>query len=93
MSRCSDREIRSGKADGTIKLLEPEYFPHGGKYEKRLTNSQIKKLMMFLNSTYKKNKRFIGTDWEYVVMIWNGNNSKMNIDEDTPMPDYTKLNV
>lgn len=90
---CSDREIRSGKADGTIKLLEPEYFPHGGKYEKKLKNSQIKELIKFLNKPFTKFKRFTGTNWEYIVSMWNGNNSVMNIDEDTPMPDYTKLNV
>ena len=31
------------------------------------------------------------SNWEYLVMTWNFNNSNMNIDEDIPMPDYTKL--
>lgn len=72
-----------------IRLDKPEYFHHTGK-EGTLNSKQLKELIEFLNSPFSKPK-FNGTNWDYMVMIWNMNNSKQNVDEDMNIPDYSKL--
>lgn len=72
-----------------IKLEVPEYFNHEGK-EDKLSSKQKKELNEFLRKPFDRPK-FQGTNWDYIVMIWNMNNSDKNIDEDQEIPDYTKL--
>ena len=71
-----------------IRIDKAEYFHHTGKED--LLNSREKRdLVKFLQSK-SKNKRF-ETNWEYLVSMWNDNNSNILIDEDSRMPDYTEL--
>lgn len=83
-----DAETRGQKFHTCIRIESPEYFHHTGK-EDYLNSSMRKELVRFLKSK-SKNKRF-SSNWEYLVSMWNDNNSKMNVPEDIPMPDYTKL--
>ena len=71
-----------------IQITKAEYFLHGGK-QMTLNSSQRKELVEFLASK-PRNKRF-KTNWEYLVSMWNDNNSDVEIDESIEMPDYKEL--
>ena len=47
-----------------------------------------KELIDFLKSSYRGRSETI---WQHLIDTWNDNSSKVEIDEYTPMPDYTKL--
>lgn len=83
-----DVNTKGKKFHTCIRIDEPKYFHHTGK-EDVLNSGDRKDLVMFLNQQ-PKNKRF-KTNWEYLLSMWNDNNSSVEIDEDIPMPDYTKL--
>lgn len=83
-----DAETRGQKFHTCIRIESPEYFHHTGK-EAYLNSSMRKELVSFLKSK-SKNKRF-SSNWEYLVSMWNDNNSKINVPEDITMPYYTKL--
>lgn len=83
-----DASTKGNKYHTCIRIDKPEYFHHTGK-EDILNHKDKKDLMNFLNSK-PKNKRF-KTNWEYLVSMWNDNNSKIQVDEDKSIPDYTKL--
>ena len=84
-----DAETRGQKFHTCIRIESPEYFHHTGK-EDYLNSSMRKELIKFLKSKPTKLKRY-DTNWEVVVDMWNANNSKANVPDDLPMPDYTKL--
>lgn len=73
--------------EGCIKILVPEYFDHGSK-NMHLNSSQRKELVRFLRS---KHKKLNITNWEYLIILWNDNNSDVIIDDELEMPDYSKL--
>lgn len=75
--------------EGAIKLTSAEYFKHG-KYKAELNSKQRKDLVEFLMSK-RHNKRYSGTNWNYIVDMWNDNNSDVYLDEDTEMPDYRNI--
>lgn len=81
-----DKTTLGSKFHTCVKIELAEYFHHTGK-EDTLNSKQRKLLVNYLSST---NRRGL-SNWEYLVTTWNYNNSNMNIDEDLPMPDYTKL--
>lgn len=81
-----DKTTLGSKFHTCIKIETAEYFHHTGK-EDTLNSKQRKLLVNYLSSSIKNGL----SAWEYLVMTWNFNNSNMNIDEDLPMPDYTKL--
>lgn len=85
-----DSTTRGKEFHSCVRLDKPEYFIYDGK-EDILNSKQIKSLIAFLNSppSYKK---ISGTNWEAALTLWNMNNSDVEIDEDSPMPDYTLLN-
>lgn len=84
-----DAETRGQKFHTCIRIESPEYFHHTGK-EDYLNSSMRKELIKFLKSKPTKLKRY-NTNWEVVVDMWNANNSKANVPDDLPMPDYTRL--
>ena len=83
-----DAETRGQKFHTCIKIESPEYFHHTGK-EDVLNNRLKKDLIKFLNGK-SKNNRF-STNWEYLLSMWNDNNSKRNVPEDIPIPNYLLL--
>ena len=73
-----------------VKILKPDYFIHTGKED--TLNSKLKKsLINFLTSKHRKRKNI--TNWEYICMCWDDNNSNYELSEEIydNMPDYTKL--
>ena len=85
-----DSQTRGQEFHTCIKIEKAEYFHHTGK-EDVLNSSQRKELVKFLNEPYH-NKRFNGTNWHYLLNLWNNeNNSNLVVDEDLVMPDYRQL--
>lgn len=86
-----DASTRGSVFHTCIRLDKPDYFLHEGKTDK-LNAKQKKELIKFLNANANKGKYFSGTNWNYLVAMWNNeNNSDVYIDEDTIMPDYKQL--
>ena len=83
--------ISMGKEFHTcIRIDKAEYFFHEDKND-TLNNKQKNELQKFLSNPFKRPK-FTGSNWEFSVMVWNDNNSKMVLDEEnTKMPDYENL--
>ena len=72
-----------------LEIGNPKYFHHKSeRKEDKINKSFAKQLISFLSSKKKGDL----TNWDYVITLWNDNNSQMNVDEDTPIPDYTKIN-
>lgn len=83
------RKKGSWEGHTCIRLDKPEYFLHGNK-QAILNNKQKKELIYFLSAKPLKAKKF-GTNWEFLLSMWNVNNSDIEISEDVQMPDYNKL--
>ena len=77
--------FRSDKLDGCIRIDRSEYFPHG-HHTSRLNSQQVRSLVSFLRSNSKKRPAM--TNWQVVLMLWDINNSDIELGEDYPMPDY-----
>lgn len=73
-----------------IRIDKAEYFHHNGK-EDSLNGKQLKELVEFLKQPFRR-KEFNCTNWEFIRISWNDNNSKEVVDEEQEMPDYSKLN-
>lgn len=84
-----DSNTRGSKFHTCIKIEKPEYFHHTGK-EGVLNTKMKKELIRFLESPYRVKKMHV-SNWEMVLSLWNDNESKHNVDEDLPMPDYMQL--
>lgn len=83
------RKVNDWHAFHTCIMIEkPDYFHHGNKQD-ILNSKQKKELIEFLNSK-SKNKRY-ESNWEYLVSMWNDNNSDVIIDESMEIPDYKQL--
>ena len=83
-----DYSTKGDKFHTCIRIDTARYFHHNGK-EDILSSKDKKDLIIFLNSK-PKNKRY-NTYWEYLISMWNDNNSFVQVDEDQPMPDYRNL--
>lgn len=70
-----------------VEIKTNRYFHHTGK-EDVLSSKQRKELNSFLKSRYK-NKGF--SNWSWVLINWNGNNSDMLVNELQDQPDYTNI--
>lgn len=82
-----DRSTKGQKFHTCIRLDKAEYFHHTGK-EDKLNSTERKKLVEFLS---ENNADFDMTNWKYLLIQWNQNNSDVVIDKDSKMPDYRKL--
>ena len=69
-----------------VKIKVAEYFHHTGK-EGVLNSIQRKDLIKFLKGKDKWGE----SNWKVLIKEWDRNNSDVEIDINTPMPDYTKL--
>ena len=72
-----------------IEICKPMYFKHEGKMDE-LNNKLKKSLVHFLSQTNKKRNI---TNWEFLCLSWDINNSNMELPDDIydNMPDYTLL--
>lgn len=70
-----------------VEIKRNRYFHHTGK-EDNLTPKQLKMLNEFFKERYR-NKGF--SNWTWVLLNWNSNNSKMEVNELQDQPDYTTI--
>lgn len=79
-----------------IRIDKAEYFHHGSKQD-MLNNKEKKQLDQFMKSTTKKKIHRPGADpliltnWEYICILWDDNNSDVELPDDIIQPDYSKL--
>ena len=59
---------------------------HTGK-EGVLNSKKRKSLVDFLKNTFDEDT----SNWEYLIMTWNANNSNKKLSKKMPMPDYTNI--
>ena len=81
-----DSSTRGEEFHTCIKIEKPEYFHHTGK-EGVLNSKQRKSLVDFLKNTFDEDT----SNWEYLIMTWNANNSNKKLSKKMPMPDYTNI--
>ena len=84
-----DKNSKGGLFHTCVKIMKPEYFHHTGK-EDVFNGKQKRELIDFLNAKPTKSK-WHPTNWDFILTVWNANNSKMEVPEDYPIPDYNKL--
>ena len=82
-----DRETSGDKFHACVRLDKAEYFHHTGKTDV-LNSQQRKALVEFMNTQCKYG---LFSNWSFTLMLWNANNSDVEIDLDAPMPDYIRL--
>lgn len=75
-----------------IRLDKAEYLDHGNGYDV-LSDSQKENLIKFLNSKNLYFDDVSKTNWNIALCMWNmDTNGRLDdIDEDTKMPNYNKL--
>lgn len=77
-----------------IKIASPEYFHHDTKLD--VLNSKEKKALDDFMHQPCKNRRYQDklanmTNWDLVCLLWDINNSDVEIDEGIQQPDYNLL--
>ena len=81
-----DKSTLGNKFHTCIKIETSEYFHHTGK-EDVLNSKQRKQLVDFLN-----NSNELGvSNWKYLLLSWNTNNSTKKVNINIQMPDYTNI--
>lgn len=71
-----------------ICILEPKYFHHGNKQDV-LNSKQRKELQAFMES--KPKYAHEENNWYRLVVLWNENNSDVEIPDSVVQPDYRNL--
>lgn len=79
----NDKEI--WKNGACLFFTENRYYDHSGNTE-TLTKDELRDLIDLLKKPYKRNRSI--TNWQQLVYLWNDNNDRYEIPDDTPMPDY-----
>ena len=80
----SENDLRAWKNGACLYFTENKYYDHSDNAE-TLTKDELKELSFILKAQYK---HFGITNWQHLVGLWNDNNDRYEIPEDTPMPDY-----
>lgn len=74
-----------------IKIESPEYFLHEGKMDV-LNTKQRKELEKFLNDKFDDDKVNM-TNWEFIRLSWNKNNSTRDVDKELVKPSYINITL
>jgi len=86
--RSNDKHVKWFET--SIRYDSPQYFFHEGK-EEYLDSQEREMLNDFFKQKVKSKKFREFTNWQLAIFEWNKNNSKMQLDEDLPIPDYKLL--
>ena len=82
----SEKDLRAWKNGACIMFEEVKYFDHGDNSE-TLTKDEMSAMVKCLKS--KPDINYLGDNyWQFIINLWNANNSDWVIDINTPMPDY-----
>lgn len=80
----SEEDLRAWRNGACLYFEENKYYDHSNNTE-TLTRDELKDLIRILKS---KLTDLNITSWKYLVSLWNYNNDRYPISDDTPMPDY-----
>lgn len=80
--------VYDDKPDVCIKLEKAEYLNHGNNAGK-LSSTDLIYVKNFLTDERTENLSY----WKYLLMLWNDNNPGIQVDENMPVTDYSKLEV
>ena len=81
-----DKTTLGDKFHTCIKIETSEYFHHTGKVDV-LNSKERKQLLDFLN-----NSNELGvSNWKYLLLSWNTNNSTKKVNINIQIPDYTNI--
>lgn len=69
-----------------VQIEHNIYFHHTGK--ENILNSKERKL---LNDFLKSNDKYGELNWKVLIKEWNRNNSNIEVDINTPQPDYNVI--
>ena len=69
---------------GCIMMQQPTYYKHSG-HDDDLEEDEMKTLIKFLKSPYRNTGMSM---WQQLVNLWNDNNNRYVIPDDTTMPSY-----
>lgn len=83
------RKKGSWEGHTCIRLDKSEYFKHGNK-QATLNTRQKKELNSFLSEKPLDTDNY-NTNWEFLLNMWNVNNSNIKIDKTQIQPDYRNL--
>lgn len=81
-----DKQTLGNKFHTCVKIENATYFHHTGK-EGVLNSKQRKLLVEFLRKDFDEDT----TNWKYLIMTWNANNSSTKLSKRMQMPNYTNL--
>lgn len=81
-----DKTTLGNKFHTCIKIETSEYFHHTGK-EDVLNSKERKQLLDFLNYSNELGV----SNWRYLLLSWNTNNSTKKVNMNIQMPDYTNI--
>lgn len=81
---------KNGKTVCCPRLDCLDYW-HKEKFKK--CDSNLREILYEYMKMPYRNRKFHGTNWDYLVDAWNGNNTCHEMSEDLEMPDYSKIPI
>lgn len=84
-----DSGTLGGYFDACVMLEKNCYFDHG-HHTSKLNTKQRRAFYEFMKSTHRS-KKFNGTNFDYAILVWNENNSGVEVGEDTQIPDFRTI--
>lgn len=81
----SEEDKEAWKNGACFFFTENRYYDHRDNAE-TLTEDELEELVELLKKPYKRNNSI--TNWQQLVYLWNDNNDRYEIPDDTPMPNY-----
>ena len=73
-----------------LEILRTKYFRHKSKQKDDIINTAMAAELIAFLSAPKTNSR--DTNWQYLINLWNDNNTNVGVSPDMPIPDYTRVN-
>jgi len=80
----SDKDKKNWRNGACLMFKDNKYFDHANNTE-TLDEDELKSLIKSLN---KKHKSLDISNWKYLIILWNDNNYRYQIPNDTKMPEY-----
>ena len=80
----SEEDLHKWRNGACLFFTKNRYYDHSGNTE-TLTKKELEQVVARLKEIHPKLKVL---NWEYLVSLWNDNNDRYEIPDDTPMPDY-----
>ena len=85
----SEEDLKSWKNGACLFFTENKYYDHSDNTE-TLTRDELKEVVKILTSIHPK---LHIQNWKYLVVLWNDNNYRYEISDDTPMPNYDHMTI